>query len=75
MTNMEENNFVFNKYQTALTDDILKRLDNSSQSELFDCITKIELIKNLSNKDRKYARDLERKNGKIIVDLENPHIL
>ena len=63
MINMEENSFVFNKYQTALTDDILKRLDNSSQSELFDCITKIELIKNLSNKDRKYARDLERVNG------------
>lgn len=75
MNDMEENNFVFNKYQTALTDDILKTLDSSSQSELFDCITKIELIKNLSNKDRKYAKDLERINGKIVVNLENPHIL
>jgi hypothetical protein len=75
MSDMEENNFVFNKYQTALTDNILKTLDSSSQSELFDCITKIELIKNLSNKDRKYAKDLERINGKIVVNLENPHIL
>lgn len=75
MSDMEENNFVFNKYQTVLTDNILKTLDSSSQSELFDCITKIELIKNLSNKDRKYAKDLERINGKIVVNLENPHIL
>lgn len=25
--------------------------------------------------DRKYAKDLERRNGRIIVDIVNPHIL
>jgi len=80
--------YKFNSLQTELTDDVLKDLDSSSISELYDCLSKIYLIQALSRPDRKYAKDLQRwdnpnnldsriedKNGRIYVDLENPHIL
>lgn len=80
--------YKFNSLQTELTDDILKDLDSSSISELYDCLSKIHLLQALSNPNRKYCRDLQRwdnpnvldvrkpdKKGRIYVDLENPHIL
>ena len=80
--------YKFNSLQTELTDDVLKDLDSSSISELYDCLNKIYLIQALTRPDRKYAKDLQRwynpnildsriedKNGRIYVDLENPHIL
>lgn len=67
---------VFNKYQTPLTKELLNSLDKYVRDELLETIDKIELVKNLVSFDRKYAKDLSKNaNNKIIVDIENPHIL
>jgi hypothetical protein len=45
-------------------------------NEIIDIIENIVLVRNMVSKDRKRAKDLERdEKGRIIVDLENPHIL
>lgn len=64
-----------NKYQTQITDELLKSLPLEIKEELLDIISNIEFIKRLISPDRKYAKDLERKDGRIIVDILNPHIL
>jgi hypothetical protein len=61
---------------TPLTDELLESLDKEVRHELLDIIDKIEFVKNLSNYNRKRAKDLEKdKDGKIEVDITNPHIL
>jgi hypothetical protein len=43
---------------------------------LLDFLNNVEFIKRLISPERKYAKDLPRDiNGKIIIDLTNPHIL
>lgn len=64
-----------NKYQTPITDELLETIPDEIKEELFDVIENVPFIKHLISKDRKYARDLERKDGKIIVDIIHPHIL
>lgn len=68
--------FTFNKYQTPLTDDLLDLLDTKSLEELYEILLKIELVKRMTHPDRQYAKDRPRdEKGRIIVDLENIHIL
>lgn len=45
------------------------------KEELIDILNNIRFIKRLISPNRKYAKDLERKDGRIIVDILNPHIL
>lgn len=69
-------NFIFNKYQTPLTDELLHSLPDEVQEQLLDYITNVQFIKNLISPNRKYAKDLDRDDqGRIIVDITNPHIV
>lgn len=66
----------FNKYQTQLTDEILNSLPQEVKEQLIDTINNIEFIRRLVSPSRQYAKDRPRDSqGKIIVDLVNPHIL
>lgn len=66
----------FNKYQTQLTDEILNSLPQEVKDQLIDTINNIEFIRRLVSPSRQYAKDRPRDSqGKIIVDLVNPHIL
>lgn len=65
-----------NKYQTPLTDELLSTLPEEVRDQLFDIINNVEFVRRLISPARGYAKDRPRdENGKIIVDLANPHIL
>lgn len=65
-----------NEYQTPLTDELLGSLPEEVKEELLDTINSVPLIKKLISPSRKYAKDRPRdEQGRIIVDLANPHIL
>ncbi|MCF0114091.1 MAG: hypothetical protein HUJ56_01975 [Erysipelotrichaceae bacterium] len=67
---------VFNKYQTRLTDELLNTLPQEVQDQLFDIINNVQFVRNLVSPVRQYAKDRPRDSqGRIIVDLSNPHIL
>lgn len=64
-----------NKYQTPITEELLSGLHQEIQDQLLDFINNVPFIRNLISPDRRYAKDLPRdSDGKIIVDLTNPHI-
>lgn len=66
----------FNEFQTELTDELLSSLEPEVKDELFDILNNVEFVKRLVSPDRKRAKDLERdEDGKIIVDILDPHIL
>lgn len=65
-----------NKYQTPLTDELLNTLPEEVRDQLFDIINNVEFVRRLISPTRGYAKDRPRdEDGKIIVDLANPHIL
>ena len=65
-----------NKYQTPLSDDLLKMYPQEVVDQLYEFINNVPFIKHLVSTDRKYAKDLPRdENGRIIIDLSKPHIL
>lgn len=65
-----------NKYQTPITKTLVDSLSPETAQEFMDVVENVPLIKYLISPSRKYARDLPRdEEGKIIVDLEHPHIL
>lgn len=65
-----------NEFQTEITDEFLNSLNEEIRDQLLDAVNSIPFIQNLISFERKRAKDLERDaNGKIIVDLVNPHIL
>lgn len=65
-----------NEYQTQLTDEFLESLEREQREDLLDYINNVPFIQRLISPNRKRAKDLERDaDGKIIVDLVNPHIL
>lgn len=67
---------VMNEYQTPLTDELLGSLPEEVKEELLETINSVPLIKRLISPAREYAKDRPRdEQGKIIVDLANPHIL
>lgn len=67
---------VMNEYQTPLTDELLRSLPEEVKEELLDTLRSVEFIKRLISPNRPYAKDLPRdSDGKIIVDITNPHII
>jgi len=65
-----------NKYQTEITEKLLKGLRKEDKGDLFEAIDATMFINSLISPDRLYAKDLEKNDkGKITVDLSNPHIL
>ena len=63
----------WNSTQTVIIDN---DIDREVNSELTEFINSVRFIQNLINPDRLYAKDLPKDiNGKIIVDITNPHIL
>ena len=68
--------YEFNKYQTQITDELLNGLPQEVQDQLLDIINNVEFVKRLISPARQYAKDRPRDSqGRIIVDLANPHIL
>lgn len=66
----------FNEKQSAISDERLGLLPQEVRDEFLNSINNIMFINRLVSPERKYARDLERdEQGRIIVDLTNPHIL
>ena len=67
---------LMNKYQTQVTDELLSGLPQEVQDQLLDVINNVEFVKRLISPARQYAKDRPRDSqGRIIVDLVNPHIL
>lgn len=65
-----------NKYQTSVTEDLIKLYPQEVIEQLYDIINNIPFIKHLIDVNRPYAKDLPRdEEGKIIVDISKPHIL
>lgn len=65
-----------NKYQTHITEDLVKLYPPEVIEQLYDVINNIPFIKHLISPDRPCAKDLPRdEEGKIIVDISKPHIL
>lgn len=65
-----------NKYQTPLSEDLLKMYPQEVVDQLYEFINNVPFIKHLVSPDRKYAKDLPKdENGRIIIDLSKPHIL
>lgn len=67
---------LMNKYQTPITEELLSGLPQEVQDQLLDIINNVEFVKRLISPARQYAKDRPRDSqGRIIVDLANPHIL
>lgn len=67
---------LMNKYQTQVADELLSGLPQEVQDQLLDIINNVEFVKRLVSPARQYAKDRPRDSqGRIIVDLANPHIL
>lgn len=65
-----------NEFQTKITKDFLSSLPDEVAEQLLDFVQNVEYIKNLISPTRRRAKDMPRDDqGRIIVDLENPHIL
>lgn len=65
-----------NEFQTPITSELLNQYPDEVQEWFIDAINNIDFIKNLISPNRKRAKDLPRdSDGKIIIDLENPHII
>ena len=72
----EDFNIPVNKYQTQINKELLDTLPDEVAEQLIDFVYNVEYIKNLISPTRPRAKDLPRdEEGKIIVDLTNPHIL
>lgn len=68
--------FKFNEFQTELPDEFLNSLKPAIKADLIEFINGIPFIWNLASANRPRIADLEKdKDGKIIVNITNPHIL
>ena len=65
-----------NKYQTEYPKEYIESLPKEVQEQYYDFITNVPYISKLLSDNRKYAKDLPRDSeGKIIIDISEPHIL
>lgn len=64
-----------NSVNSEFTEDLLSTLDSRSRTDVLEFYDAIPFIQNLTSPNRKKAKDLPRKDGKIIVSITNPHIL
>lgn len=70
------NTRLMNKFQTQVTDELLRDIPQEVQDQLFDILNNVEFVKRLVSPNRQFAKDRPRDDkGRIIVDLANPHIL
>ena len=67
---------IFNEFQTPLESDLVKSLDKEIYSELIDIITNVQFVQNLISINRPRLSNLKKNlDGKITVNITNPHIL
>ena len=72
----EDFNIPTNEFQTPITRELLESLPDEVAEQLLDYISTVPFIQNLISPNRKRAKDLPRDSqGRIIVDISNPHIL
>lgn len=65
-----------NEFQTAITKEMLSKYPDEVVEQFLEFINGVELIRRMISPHRKRAKDLPRdEDGKIIVDIANPHIL
>lgn len=65
-----------NEFQTEITKDFLMSLPEEIAEQLLDFIQNVEYIRNLISPSRRRAKDMPHdEQGRVIVDLANPHIL
>ena len=65
-----------NKCQTEYSKKYIESLPKEVQEQYYDFITNVPYISKLLSDNRKYAKDLPRDSeGKIIIDITEPHIL
>lgn len=65
-----------NEFQTEVTKDFLMSMPEEVAEQLLDFLQNVEYIRNLISPSRRRAKDMPHdEQGKIIVDLTNPHIL
>ena len=65
-----------NEFQTAITKDFLSTLPEEVAEQLLDFVTNVPYIQNLISPNRRRAKDMPHdEEGRVIVDLANPHIL
>ena len=65
-----------NEYQTPITEELLQDLPKEVADNLLESIATIPFVKNLISDKRERAKDRPKDaDGRIIVDLANPHIL
>ena len=65
-----------NKCQTEYPKEYIESLPKEVQEQYYDFITNVPYISKLLSDNRKYAKDLPRdSDGKIIIDITEPHIL
>lgn len=65
-----------NKYNTPITQELLDLYDEEIQEQFLCFVNEVPYIKNLISPNRKKVKDLPKdEQGRVIVDLENPHIL
>ena len=68
--------YKFNNIQTQLPDEFLDSLKPAIKADLIEFIDSIPFITNMTKSDRRHAKDMPLDGeGKIIVDITNPHIL
>jgi hypothetical protein len=67
---------ITNKYQTQLTEDLIKELPKSVYAELVEIFDGIIFLQRMAAPDRRKVTEMPKdEEGKVIVDFENPHIL
>ena len=65
-----------NEFQTKIDKELFDGLPDEVIEQFLDAVNNVELIRRLISPNRKRAKDLPRdEDGRIIVDIANPHIL
>lgn len=64
-----------NSFQTPITQGLKDSIHPEVYANLMEFIHTVEFVKNLVSPDRPRIKDLKKVKGKIVVDLENPHVL
>lgn len=66
----------FNEFQTSLEELHIDREPQEIQDQFYDFLNNVPYIRNLVSSNRLRAKDLPKDSeGKIVIDLTNPHIL
>lgn len=69
-------NIPVNEFQTPINKALLEKLPDEVCEQFLEIVNNVEYVKRLIDPNRKRAKDLPRdEQGRIIVDLANPHIL